>query len=66
LEQPGWKGTPLREKSWEEAVSQRIDQISFEQAVVDVAPFIEPGAGLELLTRENLRRLLSRASSRPT
>jgi len=58
LAQSGWAGGPLDGRSWLAAVRARIEQIDVEQAVADVRPFLEPGAGPELLTRDNLLRVL--------
>jgi hypothetical protein len=58
LLQTGWTNPPLTETDWREAVLQRLEEVSWEQAVEDVRPFLESSADAALLTRENLRRLL--------
>jgi hypothetical protein len=58
LQQTSWSGTPLTGKTWREAVRERLSTISWDEAVADVRPFLEPGADAALLTRENLLSLL--------
>lgn len=59
LRQTGWTGRPLTEDNWREAVRQRLQTIAWERVVADVRPFLEPSADPNLLTRENLMRVLS-------
>ena len=59
LAQTGWPGAPLAEDTWRNAVWSRLQAINWAQAVADVQPFLEPGAGADLLTAENLKRLLA-------
>ncbi len=40
-------------------VRRRLEELSWDAVVADVRPFLEPGAGVELLTRENLLRVLA-------
>jgi hypothetical protein len=58
LQQTGWSGRLLAPETWREAVRERLHSASWDQAVADVRPFLEPGADAALLTPENLRRLL--------
>ncbi len=60
LTQTGWNGAPLTESTWREAVRQRLLDLNWEHILADVRPFLEPTADLNLLTRENLLRLLER------
>lgn len=59
LEQTGWPGPPPTEETWREAVRARLREADWAQAVADVRPFLEPGADADLLTLENLLRLLT-------
>ena len=54
----GWQGAPLTESTWREAVRQRLLALKWERIVEDVRPFLEPAANPNLLTRQNLLRLL--------
>lgn len=58
LQQTGWPGDPLTEERWREAVRQRIETIDWARALPDVLPFLEPATDPNLLSRENLLRVL--------
>jgi hypothetical protein len=58
LQQTGWAGAPLREETWRPAVGARLQRAAWDQVVADVRPFLEPGANLDLLTLENVMRVL--------
>ena len=58
LAQTGWSGGPLTQKTWRGAVRARLWGVDWAQAVADVRPFLEPGAQADLLTEENLGRVL--------
>jgi hypothetical protein len=49
---------PLTEENWRQAIRDRLQNVAWDQVAGDVRPFLEPGAGADLLTRENLMRLL--------
>lgn len=58
LHQTGWKGKPLTEENWRDAVRERLQTVAWEQVVDDVRPFLESSADPNLLTRENSMQLL--------
>jgi hypothetical protein len=58
LQQTGWRGEPLTEGNWREAVHRRLQAVRWDQVVSDVRPFLEPSADPALLTQENLMRVL--------
>lgn len=58
LRQTGWTGTALTASNWKGTVRQRLTGLAWEQVVADVRPFLEPSADPELLTFENVARLL--------
>lgn len=58
LKQTGWTGTYPDEENWRYVVRERLLALPWDQAVADVRPFLASGAGLELLTRENMLRVL--------
>lgn len=58
LRQTGWHGEVLNEENWRQAVLQRLQAVSWKRAVDDVRPFLEPGVDPNVLSRENLERLL--------
>jgi predicted nucleotidyltransferase component of viral defense system len=59
LKQTGWQHTPLTENNWRGAISQQLAKMDWEKAVVEVRPFLMVPGEVELLTFENLTRLLS-------
>ncbi len=58
LEQTGWPNAPLTEATWRAAVRERLQAADWAQAVADVRPFLESSAEADLLTLENLARVL--------
>jgi len=58
LAQTGWPGPALTSGTWRAAVRERLRAADWAQAVADVQPFLEPGAQADLLTAENLARVL--------
>jgi hypothetical protein len=58
LQQTGWDGPPLTESNWRHTVRNRLQTLTWDQVVADVRPFLEPGADLALLTRENVMQVL--------
>ncbi len=58
LEQTGWEGPRLKPDNWRKIVRERLHPVLWEQALKDVAPFLEPGADPALMTRDNLLRVL--------
>jgi predicted nucleotidyltransferase component of viral defense system len=60
LEQTDWSGGSVHEDSWRDLIRGRLETAAWDQVVNDVRPFLEPGAHLELLTRENVLRVLRR------
>lgn len=58
LRQTGWAGDPPTAENWRSVVRERVNALPWEQVVADVRPFLERDSDLELLTRQNLLRLL--------
>lgn len=58
LRQTGWQGRQLTERNWRKAVRERLQPVSWDEAVEDVSPFLGPGADAGLLTKSNIMRLL--------
>ena len=58
LRQTGWKGADLTLVKWRETIRRRLKTLKWERAVADVRPFLERRAEVDLLTPENLMRLL--------
>ena len=58
LNQTAWTGPTINADNWREIVHSRIEAMSFEQALEDVLPFLEPREDIGVLTKNNLMRLL--------
>ena len=59
LAQTDWSGPNLTLENWREVVRTRIEAVSFEQASMDVRPFLVSDEDIKLVSRENLLRLLN-------
>jgi hypothetical protein len=64
LQQTGWTGGLLIEQSWQGAVAEKLKGVTWEHVVADVQPFLDQAADGNILTHENLLRLLSARPSR--
>ncbi len=58
LRQTRWAGTSLTLDNWRAVVRKRLQTVAWPRVTDDVRPFLEPSADPNLLTRENLMRLL--------
>ena len=58
LQQTDWIGPELKKDNWRTIVHQHLQTLNWEKAQGDVHPFLEPGYDAQLLTLENLERLL--------
>lgn len=60
LHQTGWTGRRAQEGSWRQLLWERLAALDWRQVVADVRPFLETEEEVELLTLDNLRKLLDR------
>ncbi len=58
LHQSGWDGERFTPESWRRLVRDRLQELDWGRVSGDVRPFLEPGAGSELLTLDNLLKVL--------
>ena len=58
LRQSGWTKPALNEKNWQSALQERLKTVDWEKAISDVKPFLRPNFNMQLLTIENLDKLL--------
>ena len=58
LQQTSWPGAHLTDANWRAVVGERLQALDWRQVTDDVRPFLEPGTDPDLLTRENLMRVL--------
>jgi hypothetical protein len=54
LAQTGWRGERPTHQNWRRLVAERLAGVDWSQARLDVRPFLEKQAALEMLTLENL------------
>jgi hypothetical protein len=59
LAQTGWTYPILTVDNWRDITRERIDAISWDYLLSDIRPFIQADQDIELLTKENLVKLLS-------
>jgi len=58
LAQTNWPGGALTAANWRDWVRKRLRLLDWNGMLSDVRPFVEPGFNLDLLTLENLERVL--------
>lgn len=56
--QTGWQDPPLTTQNWRGVVRDRLGSLAWERVVADVSPFLEIEGQTDLLSRENVLRLL--------
>lgn len=61
LRQTGWTGDQLTEQNWRLVLQTKLETLNWELTVADVRPFLEKEHEVQLLTRDNLSRLLLRS-----
>ena len=58
LQQTGWSGDSLTDQNWQQIIGEKIEELDWNRLILDVRPFLENQAEVDLLSRTNLRRLL--------
>jgi predicted nucleotidyltransferase component of viral defense system len=58
LQQTDWSGDKLDEGNWRQILGDRLQTLPWDRIVSDVRPFLEADSDTELLTRENLLRVV--------
>ena len=58
LEQTAWEGSKLTEENWKQQIAVRVSGFDWNKVIADVKPFIEKQSDLQMLTLENIRKLL--------
>jgi len=58
LRQSDWQKPAPTEETWRELVRQRIESFDWERILADVRPFIESPSEIDLVSRENVDRVL--------
>jgi hypothetical protein len=58
LRQSGWKGEEVAETTWRGLVRRRLETFEWERVVADVQPFLEAPSEIDLVSLENVGRVL--------
>ena len=58
LRQTGWPGPELNKRNWRLVLADQLQRLNWARVVDDVRPLLEPGVDYNLLTLENLMRVL--------
>ena len=58
LAQSGWKGGQITAETWKENVIEAVSKYDWQKVIADLRPFVEKRQELEILTKDNLMKLL--------
>lgn len=58
LKQTGWSGPELTDDNWRQQIATRLSGFDWDKVIADVKPFIEKQSELQMLTLQNLSKLL--------
>ncbi len=58
LQQSDWAGPELTETNWRAITHERLQTVAWNQVLDDVQVFLRPSFDIQLLTKENLERVL--------
>lgn len=58
LKQSGWKKPPMAAETWRTVLSDHVKSLNWDQVISDVRPFLEIEEEVDLLTLDNLLKLL--------
>jgi hypothetical protein len=59
LAQTNWPGDLVTDSNWREILGQKLAELDWESAVAEVRPFLMDPSDVELLTRQNVMKLLA-------
>ena len=65
LKQTGWSGPQLDQNNWTDLVAEKLRAVEWRQVIEDVRPFLEKASDLNLLTKDNVLKLLSTRTRAP-
>jgi hypothetical protein len=60
LRQTDWTGPEMTGENWRPVLADQLQQLNWERVVDDVRPLLDLGADLDLLTLENMLRVVNR------
>ena len=58
LKQTLWTGPELTQENWRQQIAMSVSEFNWNKVVADVKPFIEKQSDLQMLSRQNLIKLL--------
>ncbi len=58
LQQTGWDGPTITTDNWKNEIITVISSLNWENVITDLRPFIEKQQDLQMLTKDNLIKLL--------
>ena len=58
LRQTGWTGEVITKNNWRTIINQHLQTLDWSKISRDVEPFLEPNFDTQLLSQENLERVL--------
>ena len=58
LKQTGWSGGTITSENWRKETAKSISKYNWDRVIEDVRPFLEKQRDLDLLTKENLIKML--------
>ncbi|MFC2161205.1 nucleotidyl transferase AbiEii/AbiGii toxin family protein [Acidobacteriota bacterium] len=58
LNQTDWSGPEINKNNWHQIIEKKVATLDWDRAINDVHPFIERTSDLNMLTRENIQKLL--------
>lgn len=58
LKQTGWSSGKITSENWKKETAKRISKYNWDRVIEDVRPFVERQKDLELLTKDNLIKML--------
>jgi len=58
LVQTGWDGPEISQENWPLLLGEKLNTIDWHRAVEDVRPFMERAPDIEMMTKENVLKLL--------
>ncbi|MEN8126941.1 MAG: nucleotidyl transferase AbiEii/AbiGii toxin family protein [Planctomycetota bacterium] len=59
LQQTGWPGPEFTQDNWRRQITERLAEFDWDKIIADVKPFIEKQNDLQMLTQDNLIKLLN-------
>ena len=59
LKQTDWSGPQLNQNNWTDLVAEKLQAVEWRQVIEDVRPFLERTSDLNLLTKDNVLKLLT-------